>query len=105
MKTQLRLPLAALPLLLLPWLAQAHGPQEHMNQGEQPDCAAMQNMDHSTMDAKDPVIQAMMQQCMKMMEHGQGMQSQGMQEGGMQQDSGGGKHDEGSKSSTHQHQH
>lgn len=48
--------------------AQAHDPKEHMNNAEKPDCAAMENMDHSKMDMNDPVMQAMMKQCMGEME-------------------------------------
>ena len=48
--------------------AQAHDPKEHMNNAEKPDCAAMENMDHSKMDMNDPVMQAMMKQCMGDME-------------------------------------
>ena len=49
--------------------AQAHDPKEHMKDAEKPDCAAMTNMDHSKMDMSDPVMQAMMKQCMKDMHH------------------------------------
>ena len=48
--------------------AQAHDPKEHMNNAEKPDCAAMENMDHSKMDMNDPLMQAMMKQCMGEME-------------------------------------
>ena len=50
--------------------AQAHEPKEHMKDAEKPDCTAMKNMDHSKMDMNDPVMQAMMKQCMKDMHHG-----------------------------------
>ncbi|CAA0089003.1 Uncharacterised protein [Zhongshania aliphaticivorans] len=53
--------------------AQAHDPKEHMNNAEKPDCAAMENMDHSKMDMNDPVMQAMMKQCMGDMEGMEGM--------------------------------
>ncbi len=53
--------------------AQAHDPKEHMNNAEKPDCAAMENMDHSKMDMSDPVMQAMMKQCMGDMEGMEGM--------------------------------
>ncbi len=53
--------------------AQAHDPKEHMNNAEKPDCAAMENMDHSKMDMNDPVMQAMMKQCMGDMEDMEGM--------------------------------
>lgn len=49
--------------------AQAHDPKEHMKDAEKPDCTAMDSMDHSKMDMNDPVMQAMMQQCMKGMHH------------------------------------
>ena len=49
--------------------AQAHDPKEHMKDAEKPDCAAMKNMDHSKMDMNDPVMQAMMKQCMNDMHH------------------------------------
>jgi ABC-type sugar transport system substrate-binding protein len=61
----------AVPALLLAVSAYAHDPAEHMkdNEGQKLDCTAMKNMDHSKMDMKDPVMQAMMQKCMKQM-HG-----------------------------------
>lgn len=55
----------ALPTLMLALSVQAHEPKEHMN--EAPDCAAMKDMDHSSMSMDDPVMQAMMQKCMKAM--------------------------------------
>lgn len=55
----------ALPALLLALSAQAHDPKEHMMEAQAPDCAAMKDMDHSKIDMKDPVMQAMMQKCMK----------------------------------------
>ena len=55
----------ALPALLLALSAQAHDPKEHMKEAQAPDCAAMKDMDHSKMDMKDPVMQAMMKKCMK----------------------------------------
>jgi len=48
----------------------AHDPSEHMKDGEKPDCGAMEDMDHSKMDMNDPVMQAMMEKCMKQMHHG-----------------------------------
>lgn len=59
--------LIAVPALLSALSAQAHDPKEHVKGGEQPDCAAVQDMDHSKMDIKDPVMQAMMQKCMEAM--------------------------------------
>lgn len=49
--------------------AQAHDPKEHMKDAEDPNCAAMKNMDHSKMDMNDPVQQAMMKQCAEDMHH------------------------------------
>jgi hypothetical protein len=40
-----------------------------MKDAEKPDCAAMKNMDHSKMDMSDPMMQAMMKQCMSEMNH------------------------------------
>lgn len=62
----------ALPALLLALSAQAHEPKEHMKEAQAPDCAAMKDMDHSKMDMKDPVMQAMMQKCMKAMHKDEG---------------------------------
>ena len=43
----------------------AHDPSEHIKKERRdPDCSAMQEMDHSHMDSDDPVMQAMMQKCM-----------------------------------------
>lgn len=43
----------------------AHETSKHKNKNaEKPKCAAMKNMDHSKMDENDPIMQAMMQQCM-----------------------------------------
>jgi len=50
--------------------AQAHDPKEHMQDAKKPDCAAMDNMDQSKMDMNDPVMQAMMKQCMQAMHEG-----------------------------------
>ncbi len=47
--------------------AQAHEPEQHMKDAEKPNCAAMKDMDHSKMDMNDPVMQAMMKQCMESM--------------------------------------
>lgn len=44
--------------------AQAHEPSEHMKKSEKPKCEAMENMDHSKMDANDPIMKAMMKKCM-----------------------------------------
>lgn len=58
----------ALPAMLLALSAQAHDPKDHVTEAQAPDCSAMKGMDHSNMDVKDPVMQAMMQKCMT--EHG-----------------------------------
>jgi len=50
--------------------ALAHDPSMHKEKAEKPDCAAMKNMDHSKMDADDPVMQAMMKKCMEQMHQG-----------------------------------
>ena len=43
----------------------AHSPEMHKKKNaEKPNCEAMNNMDHSKMDMNDPVMQAMMTQCM-----------------------------------------
>lgn len=65
MTKQLAISLIAIAGFGLTVTAQAHDPKEHMKDAEKPDCAAMQNMDHSKMDMKDPVMQAMMKQCMQ----------------------------------------
>lgn len=69
MKKQLGV-LLAVPGLMLAFSAQAHSEKEHMKKAENPDCAAMSTMDHSKMDMQDPVVMAMMQQCMSTMQHG-----------------------------------
>lgn len=43
----------------------AHDASMHKKKNaEKPKCEAMQNMDHSKMDSNDPIMQAMMKQCM-----------------------------------------
>lgn len=59
----------AFSALLLTLPTQAHDPKEHMKEAQAPDCAPMKEMDHSKMDMQDPVMQAMMQKCMKTMHH------------------------------------
>lgn len=58
-----------LSTLALTLSAQAHDPKEHMKDAEAPKCAVMKDMDHSKMDLEDPIMQAMMKQCMKEMHH------------------------------------
>ncbi len=56
-------------LVLATPVAFAHDPAEHAKEistvGAGPDCTAMKNMDMSTLDMNDPVVQAMHQKCMK----------------------------------------
>ncbi|ABO25121.1 hypothetical protein SHLO109777_08140 [Shewanella loihica] len=49
MKTNIHTSLVAVSALLLSLSAQAHDPKEHMTNGEQPDCAAIMQMDQSQM--------------------------------------------------------
>ncbi len=58
-------PIILLAALGLTLTVQAHSPKEHMTDAEQPNCKSMSNMDHTKMDTNDPVMQAMMKQCMK----------------------------------------
>jgi len=71
----------AISMLAFTLSAQAHDPKEHMDNAEKPDCAAMENMDHSKMDMNDPVMQAMMKQCMGDMEGMDGMDGMDGMEG------------------------
>ncbi len=50
--------------LLLVFSAQAHEIEKHMKDAENPNCAAMKNIDIAKMDPDDPVTQAIMQKCM-----------------------------------------
>jgi uncharacterized protein involved in copper resistance len=74
MKQKLIFPTLFLAVLGVAFTAQAHDPKEHMKGAESPNCAGMKDMDHSKMDMNDPVMQAMMKQCMKDMDHGDDMQ-------------------------------
>jgi hypothetical protein len=67
----------ALSALFLAFFAQAHDPKLHKQQAQpqSPDCAALQQMDKAEMDMTDPVVQAMMQQCMDQMQHGDELHS------------------------------
>lgn len=65
MKRQFLSYFVALPALMLALSTQAHDPNEHANESQAPDCAAMESMDHTKMDMNDPVTQAMMQKCMQ----------------------------------------
>ena len=66
----------------------AHDPAEHAKTAEAPDCEAMKKMDHSKMDMKDPVMQAMMKKCSAThSEQKDGdQQHQGMDHSGMKMD-------------------
>ena len=77
MKRKLLSPVLVLAALGVTFSAQAHDPKEHMKDAENPNCAAMKDMDHSKMDMNDPVMQAMMKQCNKEMHHGEGDHSKG----------------------------
>lgn len=44
--------------------AQAHDPALHTDKAEKPECGALKEMDHSKMDANDPVMMALMKKCM-----------------------------------------
>lgn len=57
--------------LFLSVSAYAHDPKEHMKEAQSPDCAAMAEMDHEKMDMNDPVMAAMMKQCMASGAHGE----------------------------------
>lgn len=64
--------LLATSIALASLSAHAHDPKEHMAGGEAAHCEAMQGMDHTKMDMKDPVVQAMMQKCMQQMHSNDG---------------------------------
>ncbi|MAS36268.1 MAG: hypothetical protein CL610_19850 [Anaerolineaceae bacterium] len=65
MKRKILSPILLLAALGVAFSAQAHDPKEHMKDAESPNCAAMKDMDHSKMDMNDPVMQAMVKQCVK----------------------------------------
>lgn len=92
--------LLGIPALFLTASVSAHPPKEHMKDVQQkPDCAAMKDMDHSKMDMNDPVMQAMMQKCMKDM-HQDSPASNGTYAGHQQQ----GEKAEQSKPPRHAHE-
>lgn len=66
MNQPFRITLAA-ALLTVAQTAFAHDPAEHAKEAAAakagPDCAAMQGMDHSKLDTKDPVTLALMAKC------------------------------------------
>jgi hypothetical protein len=57
----------ALPIVFLVASVHAHDPAEHTKDSEMANCEIMKTMDHSKMDMKDPVTQAMMKKCMNKM--------------------------------------
>lgn len=64
MKTKTLASIIAFSTLTFTLSAHSHAPNEHMKNAEKPDCSAMKSMDHSKMNMQDPVMQAMMKQCM-----------------------------------------
>ncbi len=56
----------------------AHDIEEHMKNGEKPNCAAMKDVDMAKMNKDDPVTQALMKKCAEQMEHGEGHMAQPM---------------------------
>lgn len=65
MKGYTKLMLVMVPMALLALPVQAHDPSEHMANAEKPNCESMKGMDHSSMNADDPVAQAMAMKCMQ----------------------------------------
>jgi len=63
MKPSFTLTVMSLLVLGSASLAFAHDPSEHEKEMPKADCSKMKEMDHSKMDMKDPVVQAMMKQC------------------------------------------
>ena len=57
--------------LLISLSSNAHEASEHMKDAQSPDCAAMAEMDHEKMDMNDPVMAAMMKQCLASDAHGE----------------------------------
>lgn len=65
------------PGLLITLTAQAHDIEEHMANGEKPNCAALENVDTAKMDKNDPVMQAMMKKCMEQIHQADHMHEEG----------------------------
>ena len=61
-KTVSKIAMVLIPSITLSMTATAHNPSLHIKKAEKADCS---KMDHSKMDMKDPVAQAMMKKCMK----------------------------------------
>lgn len=63
-------------LMLAATVTHAHSASEHKKKkAEKPKCEAINNMDHSKMDMNDPIMQAMMKQCMGTDNKGSGSHS------------------------------
>ncbi|ACV26709.1 MULTISPECIES: hypothetical protein [Kangiella] len=71
MKHQLFNIVLTISVLVFTSSVQAHDPKEHMKEVEKPNCESMKADEHSKMDMKDPVIQAMMKKCQQEMKHDQ----------------------------------
>lgn len=67
---------AALPVLLLALSANAHDHSKHGEGDEHPDCAKMEDMDHSKMDMDDSTMQAMRKKCKEKMHRDGGSRSE-----------------------------
>lgn len=63
MKIQIISVSVVLTLSLLSNAVIAHDPALHKKTAEKPNCAAIKDMDHSQLEAGDPVMQAIMAQC------------------------------------------
>jgi hypothetical protein len=75
MLNKLSITLAGATFILMASTVSAHSPEMHKKaNAEKPNCEGMQNMDHGKMDMNDPVMQAMMAQCMSNDSHGKGNQ-------------------------------
>ncbi len=72
MKHKLLRPAVTLAILSIAISARAHNSDDRPKVEKKPNCAGMKNMDHSKMDMSDPVMQAMMKQCMRNMEKDSG---------------------------------
>ncbi|MFT6386990.1 MAG: hypothetical protein ACJAUP_000360 [Cellvibrionaceae bacterium] len=71
MLNKLSVALVAATLIFTATAVNAHSPEMHKKENaEKPNCEAIQNMDHSKMDVNDPIMQAMMTQCMGGDNHG-----------------------------------
>lgn len=65
MKQTLLIALGSAALIISATTVNAHDPALHKKENaEKPQCEAMEGMDHSKMDMNDPIMQAMMKQCM-----------------------------------------